>query len=72
MSSPMFDGQFRSKPQVSLRGASKQVMKPLYSLVQPLWCFYVQVKRVGLLEKAHRDRQSREVLVFEITLVPDI
>ena len=61
MSSPMFDGQYRSKPLISLRGASRQVRLLWFGGVQVHWFLWQQVERGGLLEKAQKEREFREV-----------
>ena len=67
---PVFDGQYRSKPQVSLRGASKQVgticVCIIYVHVKSHYCIVyarslLQEQKGKLLQRAHNEREKREV-----------
>ena len=68
MFSPMFDGQYRSKPQVSLRGASKKVcvsvllfITDLNVLSASLYRQLPQEDKRNLLKRAQDEREQREV-----------
>ena len=61
-----FDGQYRSRPRVSLRGASKQASRTSFPTTDALliFVFWVKEAKDTLLQRAHLEREQREVRVL--------
>ncbi|CAI8053571.1 Ubiquitin-protein ligase E3C, partial [Geodia barretti] len=57
-----FDGQYRSRPRVSLRGASKQASRTSFPTTDALliFVFWVKEAKDTLLQRAHLEREQRE------------